>query len=68
MKRIIEYQCDGNVPTSGEIEEALRVAVAENAIVKLNWYFPFSGGYSVLVYPEDTFTDVENRLPRTYGV
>lgn len=68
MRKIIEYQSDYNNPSREEIEEAVKIANLDQSIVKLKWYFPYSGNYSVLIYPEDSIEDIENKIPRTYGV
>lgn len=68
MKKIIEYQSDDRTPSHEEIEEAVKIAGLEQSIVKLNWHFPYSGNYSILIYPGDTPEEIENKIPRTYGV
>lgn len=68
MRKIIEYRSDYDVPSQEEVEEAIKIANLEQSIIKLNWHFPYSGNYSVLIYPEDTVEAAYNKIPKTYGV
>ena len=45
MKFVKEYQCDSRTPSDEEINECLDIAEKEDCIVKLRWYFPYSGWY-----------------------
>lgn len=67
LRRVVEYRSDG-VPSSADIDEAVRIAGTERVVVKLSWHFPYSGEHTALIYPEDTVEEAENKIPRTYGV
>lgn len=66
MKLIKEYMCDNITPSDNEIEEAVNIASTEDCIVKLYWYYPYSGSYNVPIYPNATVEKVKEKLPRCY--
>lgn len=68
MKLIKEYMCDNETPSNKEIEEAVNIATAENCIVKLYWYYPYSGDYVVCIKPNATVKEVKEQLPRCYPI
>ncbi len=68
MKLIKNYQCDSRTPSDDEIQQAINISNSENCIVKLSWFFPYSGNYSLSVYPNMSFEECKNKLPKTYPV
>lgn len=68
MKLIKNYQCDNKTPTNEEIQEGMRIAQSEDCIVRLNWFFPYSGHYKLDITSGMTFEDCKNKLPKSYPV
>lgn len=68
MKLIKNYKCDGQTPSNEEIQEGMQIAKAENCIVRLNWFFPYSGHYKLDITSDMTFEDCKDRLPKCYPV
>lgn len=68
MKFVKEYQCDSRTPSDEEINECLDIAEKEDCIVKLRWYFPYSGWYERYIKKGMTFEECKNSLPKRYGV
>lgn len=66
MKLIKEYMCDREIPSDNEIEEAVNIASTEDCIVKLYWYYPYSGDYAVYIKPNTTVKEVKEQLPICY--
>lgn len=68
MKLIKEYQCDSRSPTDEEILEGMKISKSEKCIVRLNWFFPYSGHYHLDIIEGMTFEDCKNKLPKVYPV
>ena len=68
MLLIKEYQCDNRTPSDEEIREGMQIAAEEHCIVRLNWFFPYSGHYHLNIKEDMTFEDCKAKLPRVYGV
>ena len=68
MKEIKEYLCDGVTPSDDEITESLKTVKNEDCIVKLIWFFPYSGRYELIVKNGMTFEECKDKLPKVYGV
>ena len=67
MRLVKEYRCDDRTPSDDEIRECLEI-VKEDCIVKLRWYFPYSGWYELFIDSSMTFEECKNKLPKRYGV
>lgn len=68
MKLIKEYLCDNRTPSDEEIMECLEIANKEDCIVKLKWFFPYSGWYHLTATKDMTFEECKDKLPKVYGV
>lgn len=68
MKEIKEYLCDGRKPTDDEIREGIIIADTENCVVKLNWFYPYSGNYDLCIIPGMSFDECQKKLPKCYPV
>ena len=69
MKLVKDYMCDDIRPTDEEILECIDIAnKEENCIVRLNWYFPYSGKYKLEINKGDTFEECKSKLPKSYPV
>ena len=68
MKLIKEYVCDDIRPSDEEILEGIEIANKENCIVRLTWYFPYSGNYKLEIEKGMTIEECKNKLPRCYPV
>lgn len=68
MMEIKEYLCDNQTPSDEEIQQCIKIANKEYCIVKLTWFFPYSGWYNRYIKPKMTFEEVKNTLPTIYGV
>lgn len=68
MKLIKNYKCDNTTPTNEEIQEGMRIAQSEDCIVRLNWFFPYSGHYKLDISTDMTFEDCKSKLPKCYPV
>lgn len=67
MKLIKEYLCDGT-PSDEEIIKAIKIVEKDNCVVRLKWFIPYSGWYTLLVKDGMTFEECKNKLPRVYGL
>lgn len=68
MKLIKTYLCDDNTPTRFELEDALEIAKNEHCIINLEWIFPMSGKYSMMIDETMNVEDMELSLPNCYPV
>lgn len=69
MKLVKDYMCDDIRPTDEEILECIDIVnKEENCIVRLNWYFPYSGKYKLEINKGDTFEECKSKLPKRYPV
>jgi hypothetical protein len=68
MKLVMEYKCDNRVPTDDEIREGIEIANTNDCIVRLTWFFPYSGWYKLLITKGMTFEECQEKLPKVYGV
>ena len=68
MKLVKEYLCDDSIPNDEEIKECIEIANAEDCIVKLKWFFPYSGWYELKVSKGMTFEECKSKLPKCYPV
>lgn len=65
---IIDYQCDSTTPSEEEIKQCIDIASSEHCIVRLNWFFPYSGEYVLNVTEDMSFEDCIEKLPKVYPV
>ena len=63
-----EYWIDDSHPSDDSIMDGIRIANAENCIVRINWHFPYSGSYCLTIRKEMTFEECKSKLPRCYPV
>ena len=68
MKLVQNYRADGRTPTDDEINQCIEIANRDDCIVCLEWYFPYSGRYSVNIVKGTTYEEVKNKLPKCYPV
>lgn len=68
MKLVKEYLCDGRIPSDEEIRECLEIVNKEDCIVKLTWFFTYSGWYKLFVKNGMTFEECKDKLPKVYGL
>lgn len=68
MTEIKMYQCDSSTPTDAEIRKAIRIASLEKCIVQLNWFFPYSGHYSMSITENMSFDECKRQLPEAYPI
>lgn len=68
MIRIENYQCDGTAPTKEEVRQCVEISTSSGCIVRLNWYFPYSGAYQLSVEPGMTYEECIEKLPKVYPV
>lgn len=68
MKLIKNYKCDNTTPTNEEIREGMCIAQSEDCIVRLNWFFPYSGHYKLDITSGMTFEDCCDKLPKIYPI
>ena len=68
MKYVAEFRCDNSTPTDDEIKEGIEFANANDCIVKLTWFFPYSGWYKLFIRKGMTFEECKGKLPKVYGV
>lgn len=68
MKLVQSYRADGRTPTDDEINQCIEIANREDCIVHLEWFYPYSGKYSVDINKGTTYETVKNKLPKCYSV
>lgn len=68
MIRIKEYQCGDTAPTKEDVRQCVGISTSTNCIVRLNWYFHYSGPYSLNVKPGMICEEYIERLPKIYPV
>lgn len=68
MKLIKEYICDGITPSDDEIKEGIKIANTEDCIVKLAWFYTYSGWYKLFIRKGMTFEECKDKLPKVYAV
>ena len=68
MKLVKEYECDSSRPEDEEIKECIEIANNEDCIVRLKWFFPYSGWYKLNVTKGMTFEECQDKLPKCYPV
>ena len=68
MKLIKEYMCDNRTPSDYEITKCLKIVKEEDCIVKLMWFYPYSGWYNMTIRNGMTFEDCKAQLPECYPV
>ena len=68
MQFVKEYLCDDRVPSDMELKECLSIALQENCVVKLLWYFPYNGWHQMYIKKGMTFDECKEKLPKVYGV
>ena len=68
MKELKQYICDGSTPTDNEILDCIDIAKKENCVVRLQWTFPYSGTYILMIYGDETLVECKLKLPKTYPV
>lgn len=68
MKQIKKYQCDSTAPTDTELRDCISLAKSDHCIIRLIWYFPLIGGYSIDITEDTTFEDCKDMIPKYYPV
>ena len=68
MKLIKEYECEKSAPSNEEILEGIEAANREDCVVKLRWFFPYSGWYELSITKGMTFEECKDKLPKVYPV
>lgn len=68
MRYVAEFKCDNRTPTDDEIREGIKFANENNCIVRLTWFFPYSGWYKLHIEKGMTFEECKDKLPKVYGV
>ncbi len=66
MKLIKEYLCDDHIPSDEEILQGIEIANSEDCIVRLKWFFPYSGQYKLHITKGMTLEDCKDKLPKCY--
>lgn len=67
MREVRTFKCE-TTPTRDEILCGMSIATENDCIVKLYWYYPYSGSYTVDIEPNDTYEEVVLKLPAFYPV
>lgn len=68
MKLVKEYLCDDSLPNEEEIKECMEIANEEDCIVRLRWFFTYSGWYELNIIKGMTFEECKDGLPKYYPV
>ena len=68
MIEVRNFKCDSSTPSEDEIREGVQIANEAGCIVRLNWFFPYSGNYRLDIMPGNTFEDCVQQLPKCYPV
>lgn len=68
MKLVKEYLCDDRTPSDEEIKACIDIANEEDCIVKLRWFFSYNGWHDRYIEKGMTFEEVNDSLPKVYGV
>ena len=70
LAEVKEYRCvpRGYTPTNDDIIEAIKIAKDTNCIVKISWFVNYNGEYARFIYPESTFEEIKETLPKIYGM
>lgn len=68
MKLVKEYLCDDGTPSDEEIRKVLEIVKKEDCIVKLRWFFPYSGRYELYITKDMSFEECMDALPKCYPV
>lgn len=56
-----------HVPTTDDLQECIKISRAQNCIISLKWNVYYRE-YEVIISPEDTFKDIEGKVPKVYGI
>lgn len=68
MIKIEEYYCK-NIPNRNDVLEAIKKAQQNDIIIKLNWCPNcYAGMYSVFIQEDDTFEEIDKKIPKVYGM
>ena len=69
MRLIKEYLSDYNTPSEAELMKCIEILDKEPyTVIKLKWFFPYSGWYEVIIDNTMTLEEIQNRIPTVYGV
>lgn len=69
MMRVKEFVTSFVMPTDDEIREGVRVAKEEDCIVRISYFVPYSGSYTLDITPNSTFEECYVRVHNhTYPV
>lgn len=68
MIRIKEYKCKNGIPSSDEIKRGIDISNSSKCLVRINWFFPYSGQYYLDILPGMTYEDCMAELPKVYPV
>ena len=55
-------------PKDNELTQILDIAKTEDCYVELTWFVPYSGWYKVIAHPNSTIEELQERVPKMYGV
>lgn len=67
MREVRTFKCE-TTPTRDEILYGISIATENDCIVTLQWYYSYSGNYTVDIEPNDTYENVLFKLPTFYPV
>lgn len=68
MKLVKTYVADSNVPSNAEIADCIDIATTEDCIVRLEWFFPYSGKHSADITYEMSLEEVKSKISKRYSV
>lgn len=67
MYPIKEFWVKDGKPSDEQIEKAIAISHDENCVVILR-YSAFRTQYSVTIFPETSFEESKNQIPRVFGM
>ena len=67
LTEVKEYRCS-NTPSDEDINEALTLSKTMNCVIKISWFVKYNGEYARFVRPDNTFEEIKQTLPKTYGI
>lgn len=64
MRLMKEYKTAFVTPSDEEIKEGIEMAKAENCVVRICYFVPYSGCYHLDIEPDSTFEQCYNLIHR----
>ena len=69
ISEVKRYMCPfDTTPKDDDIEKCIELAKQNDCVIELFWRMKWSGNYSRYIYPESTFDEIKESLPKIYGV